>query len=389
MKTLMYLLTTVALMLALAPAETYGLTVDLQAGNPKNGPNVVGTVDVTRAGDILTVVYSVNPGSAIIETHLHVAETLDQFEDDGATNKKGNPSPGQFDFTVPDFGSDQTTHTYTIDLSTVTPSLAGISPIVVSAHGVVASLASTGACSSCNVDALAMMLPECAGIYADYPGPESFFKIDLVTPTILDGVYKGWCADAFRAFYDIFPPLDPYPVLLYPSYPYSEVPPSIGNTANLPKVNWVVNQGFPGQDAGGSLGIYTVGDVQQAIWKLLNGDFPDGGLYPHGADYSGWGTYAPPSVRAQLIVDAANDYGANFVPSCDDIVLVVLIPVDNCDDRGDPDEFHEQPILIEMENACEDTVWAMGTKFVPDKEKNGKVISDGSWAMWFSFSEAP
>jgi len=105
---------------------------DLMAGQHIN----VGTVCVMNDGDSLYVEYQTTGGWEMTETHLHVAETSyveieEEWDTSGIPQKKGNPPPGQFDYSDPH--GPVTDYTYTIDLGDWEP----CTDLVIAAHAVV------------------------------------------------------------------------------------------------------------------------------------------------------------------------------------------------------------------------------------------------------------
>jgi hypothetical protein len=299
------------------------------------------------------------PGCILAESHVDAAWSVDEIPQ---TNKN-NPIPGQFLYSLP----------ATIPIA----SLAGTpdGTVAVAVHGVAVTLSSSGLCTSCDVDALAALLPECAAVYVDYPGAASYFDMILVGAGMLDGPYNGWCADALEHMDDVVPPMDPQPVLLFPSYPYSGIPAGVVDyPENLPKVNWLVNQPLVAPN--------TIGDVQQAIWRLLWGVYP-GDAY--GCGNASWGGYDDTLARAEALRLAAEAHG-DFVPGCDDVVLVVLVPVDDCETPELPDERHRQPLLIELPNACSETCWGVDQTIMPPNPSTTVKEFDGkNWAFWINY----
>ena len=80
----------------------------------------------------------------------------------------------------------------------------------------------------------------------------------------LTGVYEGWCIDTDRLISDN----TNYTAKVYSSY--EPLPAGlVEHPENLDLVNWIINQNYVGKPAGGSLGNYTYGDVQLAIWTLI------------------------------------------------------------------------------------------------------------------------
>ena len=87
----------------------------------------------------------------------------------------------------------------------------------------------------------------------------------------------------------------------------------VDHPENFDLVNWIINQDFVGKPAGGSLGNYTTGDVQRAIWELLQ-------------DKIDASTSYDPARVAQIKALAATHEG--FTPTCGDLVAVILQPLD-------------------------------------------------------------
>lgn len=79
-------------------------------------------------------------------------------------------------------------------------------------------------------------------------------------------------------------------------------------------MNWVLNQHFVGTESASGLGTYTIGDVQLAIWSLLDDDF---GTTTVG-EYS--------QARVDEIVKAAYEEGSDFYPGCKQDVGIILEP---------------------------------------------------------------
>jgi hypothetical protein len=130
-----------------------------------------------------------------------------------------------------------------------------------------------------------------------------------------------------------------YTANIYSSY--EELPISlIEFPENLDLVNWILNQGFVGQP---SLcdGIYTYGDVQRAIWVLVEDN-------PSASGLDSWS-----QCRVDEILAAAYANGEGFEPGCGDIIGVILAPVGG-----------EQVIIVEVviECGCE-TAWGDGEDF--------------------------
>lgn len=143
-------------------------------------------------------------------------------------------------------------------------------------------------------------------------GASSYFKVSVQDDGLLNGKYPGWCADwntlieddkIYNArFYSSLASNIPSDVVDHPEY--------------LDEVNWILNQNFVGKTSPNGLGIYTIGDVQLAIWSLIDDQF----------DSSTVGPYS--QARVDEIVARAKVEGANYYPSCRQLVGIILIPTD-------------------------------------------------------------
>jgi hypothetical protein len=346
MKKLIQIFTVVSLMLALVPVAAFAHTAeepfvtDLTAGggNIKSAMDV-GDVLVWNDGEYLYVKYVVTDEDwCLTETHLEVATVLEDIP-----QKNGNPPPGQFTYggehdCVADW-------TYEIPLSWDPGT-----EILIAAHGVV----QTG-----GVDGLEAMLPDQVTINVTYPGlgfgAPSYFDIAVSGGTTLDGTYDGSCADLEGG-----PPSGAANV--YSSY--EELPPGvIEHPENLDLVNWIINQDFVGKPSGCD-GAYTFGDVQWAIWKLVDGREPTPGALKSLRDWL--------PCRAQEILDAAIANGEGFVPGCGEVMGIILAP----------ENWWTQSVLIWVEVPCaeDETAWG-GDYFGTPLEFPGD-----NWAIYFAYS---
>jgi hypothetical protein len=217
---------------------------------------------------------------------------------------------------------------------------------LIAAHGVV----QTG-----GADGLVAVLPDQVTVAVTFPGSgcgaPSYFDVAVSGGTALDGTYDGYCLDT-----DAGCP-DSGPANVYSSYgllPQTR----IEYPENLDLVNWIINQGFVGQPSGCD-GNYTYGDVQWAIWHLLE-DNPTPGALGSLGDWS--------ECRAQEIVAAAYANGEGFVPGCGDVMGIILIR------EGEWWEY--QPVLIWVEVPCPEDETAWG---------NGSDFSGRNWATYFAY----
>lgn len=106
----------------------------------------------------------------------------------------------------------------------------------------------------------------------------------------------------------------------------------IDNPENMDLVAWVLNQGFAAMDNGDGTGrTYTDGEIQGAIWGLLNSFiFVD-------ENNPAYGTFA----NAQEIYDLAVANGEGYLPGEGDVVAVIVDPTDAAMTDG-----NEQPFVI-------------------------------------------
>jgi hypothetical protein len=332
MKKLFQALTVVSLMLALVPVAAFAHTADdpfvtdltAGGGNIKSAMDV-GDVLVWNDGENLYVKYVVaDEDWCLTETHLEVATQLEDIP-----QKNGNPPPGQFTYggehdCVADW-------TYTIPLSW-----------------------------DPGTELLIATLPDQVIIAITFPGlgygDPSYFDIAVSGGTMLDGTYDSYCVDTDAGpvngtanIYSSYEPLPPYVRIEYQE--------------NLDLVNWIINQYFVGQPSAGCDSNYTYGDVQWAIWQLLEDNPP--------ADHSSLGDWS--LCRAQEILTAAHANGEGFVPGCGDVMGVILIM---------EQYWWNQPILIWVEVPCaeDETAWG-GDYFGTPLEFPGD-----NWAIYFKYS---
>jgi hypothetical protein len=341
-------------MLALFPAVASAHTEDdpsvteLMAGQHVD----VGDVSVWNDGEYLYVKYVIDADltpddpsddgvpTLITETHLQVATSLD-----GIPQKKDNPIPGHFDYST-ELDPGVTEYTYEIPLTWD----AG-TELYIAAHAVVQKLG--------GLEGLELALPGSVTMKVKYPttgGPSYFPETTVTGGTILDGVYEGWCADTDNVIYQN----TNYTANVYSSY--EDLPAGlIEYPENLDLVNWIINQGFVGQPSPGCSGSYTYGDVQRAIWALIEDNQSTSGLGP----------WSP--CRVNEILAAADASGEGFQPGCDQVVAVILVPVTG----GAVQIVAAQATFIEVGVPCytiDETAWGAGIEF-PGK----------NWATYFTY----
>lgn len=164
-----------------------------------------------------------------------------------------------------------------------------------------------------NLAALAAALPNQVTMSVQYPytGGPSYFPVTTISGGgALNGSYEGWCVDTEHVIYQN----TPYNANVFSSY---EALPAglVDHPENFDLVNWIINQDFVGKPSAGGLGLYTYSDVQYAIWSLIDNAVSNSGLYDLNA------------TRALQIRDAALAHGEGFMPTCGNMIAVVLQPV--------------------------------------------------------------
>lgn len=141
-------------------------------------------------------------------------------------------------------------------------------------------------------------------------GASSYFRVTIADGGLLNGKYPGWCADWDTLIEDN----TPYKVSYFSSYDANLPVGLIDHPEFLDEANWLVNQRPVGQNSPGGLGSYTSGDVQLAIWTLIDDSF----------DTTSVGPFS--QLRVNELVSMAKSEGSGFIPNCKQVVLVILRP---------------------------------------------------------------
>ncbi len=331
--------------LAHPPDEPFTTELLAGGGNLENAIPV-GQVEVWNDGDYLYVRYIITQnGWCITSTHLHIATSwLD------IPQKNGNPIPGQFDYKTPH--ECVTEYMYQIDITWPQGT-----ELYIAAHADVCSV--TG--YSSDIEAFAASLPENVVMtILQQPAIDgmSYFLIGIDDGDVLYGEHHGWCADTDREIHagDIFN--------VYPFSSYENLPPNtVEFPENLDLVNWILNQNYVGQISPGGYGIYTYGDVQRAIWGLIEDWNPTtGGLGPWNQD------------RINEILADAYANGEGYYPGCMDLIAIILIPFDALGFPIAQITMIPVPLPCIPIYECE-TAWGNGFDFI------GK-----NWAMYFMYT---
>lgn len=275
----------------------------------------VGTVSVDWWGGDIRVTYdTTSTGWSITETHLFVG-----------CEEPAKLAPGKFPFKHENLMTQ--TDVYLIDPDDLDCEMDECGYLFAT-HAVVESANNLGE------------LPDEVMMCVNWGGVEATFQT-TVHENILDGTYKGWCVDTDHQI-DIGCDLEQAAVA-YSSY--GSLPAgAVDYPENLDLVNWVINQDYVGKPSGCN-GAYTKGDVQRAIWELIE-DNPVTPPFPHDA------------CRVSEIVADAWTNGEGFVPRCGDLIVVILIP-----------DAEQQITIIEVDvwGCGEETAWGFGPCAFPKK----------------------
>lgn len=160
-----------------------------------------------------------------------------------------------------------------------------------------------------------------------------------INDTELSGDYAAWCVDVDLSL----GANECYDYLVYSSY--AELPVgAFEQSDNFDLVNWILNQNFVGQPSP-SGGNYTFGDVQWAIWELVDNQNCIACSFL-GSDWS--------TTKGQEIVDSAVANGEGYVPGIGDVMAVVLLPTGRTQSI-----IISIPLECEPEPSCE-TAFARG-----------------------------
>lgn len=307
-----------------------------QSTNLYAGQNIlVGEVSVEIEGDNYVITYSLtNSDYCITETHLSVVETPSDFP----LNNGGNPKIGHFEYS--------NSHDCTNEVSYTVSTLEGA---YIAAHAVVNCV------SDVSSESFALDLPDqvdvCVTEKGVYP---SYFDVLIADGNSLSGSYEAWCVDT-----DLH--LENGQCFVGDVYSSYETLPggAFEQTDNFGAVNWLMNQSLIDSEASAELGNYTFGDIQLAIWSLVD-DFVC-------TDCAATGPFN--LERVDLLVSMALEHN-NFVPSCGENVVIIIIPTNNL-----------QSIFITIPapcvSGCSETAWGDGCDF-----------PGNSWATYFHYEAA-
>jgi hypothetical protein len=282
--------------------------IDLVAGQHE----VIGNVTVEQVGDELIVTYNVtSAGWCLTTTHLYVGSTPAQRH-----------SPGRFPYKHENLDC-VTVDTFTIsDLTSDT--------VYVAAH------ADTFFSVNNNIDLNGTVQ------YTLDPSIDSYFD-NVLTGTIA-GDYLAWCVDVDRGIgvnvkYDgtAYSTLGSFPAEL------------VDHPENMDLVNYIINQDYLGQGM-------SADDIQMAIWTLIDDRAPNPGT-------------ANTANVATIVADALAN-GEDFVPTCGDVVAIIIEPT-----------IEAQTTIIEYPVPCpegadrKETAWALAADGIAFRQGWGSYFT--------------
>jgi hypothetical protein len=293
---------------AVVAADT--TVIDLVAGQNE----VIGNVTVEQVGDDLVVTYNITEaGWCLTTTHLYVGSEPAQRH-----------SPGRFPY------QHENLDCVTVDVFTISD--IDTDTVYIAAH----------ADAHFSSDNASIPLGD-GTVQFSLDGGELDSYFDNTLNGGVNGTYNGWCVDVERV---IFLGAD-YDGTTYSTL--SDFPSDlVDHPENMGLINYIINQDYLAQGM-------SYGDIQLAIWLLVD----DTTTYP--------GPYTKANVDA-IVADALAN-GEGFVPSCGDVVAIIVEPT-----------VEAQTTIIEYPVPCVtggnrgETAWALA--------EDGIVFRQG-WGSYF------
>ena len=371
---LLMAITAITPVLTLAAAPY--LTTDLTAGGGSvEGKVDIGDVTVTNTATELNVTYSIandlmydknanpmdNDGKWCIDRTQ--TDVRDNWEDIPQTKGKhgGNPKVGKFAYKSPELDC------VPFYSEIITPIPGNDGDVDIAAHADVKQFSY----GPLDEEALDLLYPRdvTMEVIANF-GPNSYFDINITldnNPFSLNGIHEGWCVCAKN------------PINLNEEHPVeaaligdSIVGSCVAHPENLPRVQYIINH-FAYQDTIPSTGeTVQICDIQNAIWTAMEDPYYEPLLPPAESQCKGY--YTQENVDAIVAEAIAN---ADYVPGCDEKMLVVLVP----------EEEGVQSTVIDTPVPCEgswgdETAW--GGTWVP---RGGQFTFPGNnWAYYFPYT---
>lgn len=309
----------------------------------------VGTVTVEVDGDVLTFTYEIEPPLVITEFHFYIGN-----------DPPDKSAPGQFPVKQENIvmTQDYPSYVWTKLLSDLS---INVDCPIIAAHAVVERMD--------YLDEFNFHFPETnVTMQLALNPPDSYWKATVTDSDIFEAgtFYDDWCIDTENSIASNMV----YDAVLYSSDDLVSLPPNlVKNPDNFDLVNWILNQDFVGKPSTGCEGNYTYGEVQRAIWILLEND---------NTTTAGLGTID--ECRWEEIVSQAEAEGEGYKPLCGGVIAVIL----------DPDGISQitlaqitvAEVVVECGAPYDETAWALPDPNCP---------FDQGWGVYYKccFNEPP
>lgn len=285
--------------LALVLLPTTGLAGTLETDLIAGQHTDVGDVSISDADGVLTVTVDTSAsGWELGTTHLYV----------GLDDPKKH-APGRFPYANANPGG-ATGDQYSVDLADIGATCGDT--VVVALHAEVEQFLGY---EDPDLDALAAALPTTAGFVADRPaGHDWFWSFSVDDPSgVLPAELDGWCVDTGRNLVSgVEHEVEVHSTLADPS----TLTGLVDKPENFDQINYIINQDYRSQRCESAGRPFQVGDIQRAVWSLIDDTNHTDGL----------GTWSQ-GCQDEILADAAA-HGVGFLPSCEDEVAVLMVPVD-------------------------------------------------------------
>lgn len=281
-------------------------------GNPKSAIDVgVVTIREDSPGDqTLEVCVETHPWvTKMYLLHIHAACAVDEIPQ----TKKGNPIPGQYEY---EFHYPEGIVDKCVEIDN--PDCAG--DPVIAVHAEIKTL--VGGMDIVDSDLPAEVSFQMEGQDNGIDAEASYWDTRILSGPLAGTVLNGYCVDTDRYIQDGVE----YEGVAYSYRDQESLEGIIDHPENLDLVAWLINNFHEGSeypapdwtesDCGdGPSGAHTVssGDIQLAIWYLID-DSTAGGL---GVVNLHWACYMAEMARKE---------GKGFVPGCEDVFPLVLVP---------------------------------------------------------------
>lgn len=297
-----------------------------------------GVVTVAENGSDLEITFTTLPGFCLAETHLAVGDSTSDFPVNGG----GNPMIGNFEFQMEH--DCATSYTYVVE----NPNPGG--EVFIAAHAVVNCVES----SAESIDA-SLPMPV---FYCINGASNNLWNVSI-SDSEFTGTYDAYCVDLDTFLGGGDGCEDTEASAIYNSLDIDNLPAGAFEfPENFGAVNWLLNNIQAGVTLSTGGTAFTTGDIQMAIWLLVDGDDENKGPNEVGGE---------DPDRIDELMEMALQH-IDFVPGCDEYVGIILVPYGG-----------KQPVIFPYlitceEGDCEETAWADGCPF-----------PGNNWATYFIF----